>query len=63
MECVSASPKDGIDWLFSLTREELMAIEGVGAKTADSVIAWYSIPENRELIRRLRKAGAFGGCK
>ncbi len=45
------------DRLMQATKEELMEVEDVGEVVADSIIKYFSNPENRALIERLRKAG------
>ncbi|MBQ7380831.1 MAG: NAD-dependent DNA ligase LigA, partial [Clostridia bacterium] len=42
---------------FSATREELLAIEDFGEITADSVIGFFSRPQNIELCERLLALG------
>ena len=37
--------------------EDLVQVEDVGPKVAESVLFFFAQPENRELIRRLRQAG------
>ncbi|MBE6658542.1 MAG: NAD-dependent DNA ligase LigA [Ruminococcaceae bacterium] len=46
-----------IDALFSADRETLCQIEDIGAITADSIIGYFSNPEVRILIDRLKDAG------
>jgi DNA ligase (NAD+) len=46
-----------IDRLMEMTKEELMGIEDVGPRIADSVIEYFSIPVNRRNIDKLRAAG------
>jgi len=46
-----------LDGLARAEREELEAIDGIGAKTADSIIAYFSNPENQNLINALHNAG------
>ena len=46
-----------IDKLMSASREELMFIPTVGPKIADSIIAFFGQKENRDIIKRLKKAG------
>jgi DNA ligase (NAD+) len=38
-------------------REELEAIEGMGPRTAGSILAWFSRSRNRAFIEKLRQAG------
>ncbi|MFC2014865.1 NAD-dependent DNA ligase LigA [Chloroflexota bacterium] len=46
-----------LDDLAKATREELMAIDTIGPKIADSIIAFFEQEENRDIIRRLKRAG------
>lgn len=46
-----------IDRLMEMSKEELMGIEDVGPRIADSVIEYFSIPVNRRNIDKLRAAG------
>ncbi len=46
-----------LDKLMQATREELMAIRDIGPGTADSIVAWFSDPNAKEMIRRLKEAG------
>jgi len=46
-----------IDALSSATREELMEVNDVGERVADSIIAHFNSVENLEIIIRLRRAG------
>ena len=46
-----------IDRIMEASREELLAIDEVGDRIADSVMNWFSKPGNRELIDQLRQAG------
>jgi DNA ligase (NAD+) len=43
--------------LLSAPVEQLEAIEGIGTKTAESVVAWTSRPENQDIAERLKAAG------
>ncbi|MFC1985047.1 NAD-dependent DNA ligase LigA [Chloroflexota bacterium] len=47
----------GIDELANASEDELMSIEAVGPKIADSIVAFFKQKENREIIERLRVAG------
>jgi DNA ligase (NAD+) len=40
-----------------MTHEQLTEIEDVGPRIAESIIEYFSVPENREIIERLRLAG------
>ena len=46
-----------IDRLSSATKEELMEVNDVGDRVADSIIDYFNNPENLEIIIRLRNAG------
>ncbi len=39
--------------------ERLMAIDGIGPKIADSIIAFFAQDENRQIIRKLKLAGVW----
>src|SRR5690606_36454912 len=43
--------------LMGATEAELAAIQGIGQTTAAALVAYFSEPKNRDLIRRLREAG------
>lgn len=46
-----------LDALREAQQEDLEAIDGIGGKTAESLLAYFSDPDNRNLIERLRGAG------
>lgn len=46
-----------IDRLMAMTAEELTQIEDVGARIAESIIEYFSLEENRQIVERLRVAG------
>ena len=46
-----------IDRLMSMTAEELTEIEDVGVRIAESIIEYFSVEENRQIVERLRGAG------
>ncbi len=46
-----------MDALAQATREQLMAVDEVGARIADSVLAWLADPRNRDIVERLRAQG------
>lgn len=46
-----------LDALMAASREELLEVEEVGEKIADSILDYFSREENRALIERLRVAG------
>lgn len=46
-----------MDQLMKATQDELMAIEEIGPKMAESVVAYFARLENQQMIRRLQQAG------
>jgi DNA ligase (NAD+) len=46
-----------IDALSHAGREELLQIQDVGPKVAESIVFFFDQPENVELVRRLKQAG------
>ena len=46
-----------IDKLMAMSREELVALDDVGPRIADSIIEYFAYQPNIELIERLRAAG------
>lgn len=46
-----------IDNLISATKEELIAVDEIGERIAESVISYFSEPRNIELIEKLRDVG------
>ena len=55
---VSIARKFGdIEKLFTATEEELTEIEDIGAVTAENVINYFSHPQTRELVDKLKNAG------
>ena len=46
-----------LDELMNTTEEQLVAIDDVGEVIAQSVYRWFGDPENRDLIKRLRREG------
>ena len=46
-----------IDRLMAMTADELTQIEDVGVRIADSILEYFSVEENREIVERLRAAG------
>lgn len=46
-----------MDRLCAATKEELMEIPGIGPRIAETVTAFFSAPQNRMLIEKLRAAG------
>ena len=54
---ILASHFGNIDALAKASRDELMDIEAVGPKIADSVLAFFRQEENQKIIQRLKDAG------
>lgn len=54
---VLASEAHNIDTLMSMNESELSSINEIGDKIAQSVVEYFKIPINIEIINRLRKAG------
>ena len=52
-----ASEFHSIDALAEASRERLVSIDTVGPKIADSIIAFFRQETNRDIIKRLKKAG------
>jgi DNA ligase (NAD+) len=46
-----------IDTLLAATEEQIISLNGIGPKVGHSIYTWLQVPENQELIERLRKAG------
>ena len=47
----------GIEELSRATEEDLTAIEGIGPKIAESIIAWFQAPANQAMVEKLLAAG------
>ncbi|BAQ64887.1 NAD-dependent DNA ligase LigA [Geminocystis sp. NIES-3709] len=45
---------NNIDNLIKATKEELEGIYGIGEEIANSVVEWFSIPKNKELVEELK---------
>ncbi len=59
-----ASEVADIEQLMRLSKEELLEIDEIGEKIADSIIAYFKEERHRELINRLKEAGLqFSGEK
>lgn len=54
---ILAQEAPSLDDLALVTREELMSIDTVGPKIADSIAAFFEQKENRRIIQRLKNAG------
>jgi DNA ligase (NAD+) len=48
-----------IDEIAKATQEELVSIAGIGARIAASIVEFFSIEQNRNLVERLKKHGLF----
>ena len=46
-----------MDALMEAKLEELMQLEEIGPKMAESVVAYFERPENRQIVKRLQQAG------
>lgn len=46
-----------LDHLMVATQEELTEVDDIGEVTAKSIFQWFSQPQSRELVERLRNAG------
>lgn len=46
-----------IDALISATTQELESVEEIGIRIAESVVEFFAVPENKEVIRRLKEFG------
>ncbi len=52
-----AATAGSMDRLMTMTQAELEGIEDVGPHIAESIIDYFSVPENRDNIEKLRAAG------
>ncbi|MFZ2378270.1 MAG: NAD-dependent DNA ligase LigA, partial [Trichococcus flocculiformis] len=52
-----AAEFETIDRLMQATKEEIMAVEGMGDIIADSVVAYFQLPEVKDLIEEFRANG------
>jgi DNA ligase (NAD+) len=48
-----------LDALSQASAEELESIEGFGPNIAENIIEWFSTPENREMLARLKASGVW----
>ena len=46
-----------VDAIMTASEETLVAIDSIGPKIAESVVAFFRLPRNQELIQQLRNAG------
>lgn len=54
---VLASTFGTLDALMDATAEELMEVPDIGGVTAEFIAQWFSAPQSRHMIERLRNAG------
>lgn len=57
---------DTMEAIMKATAEELIAIDGIGTKMAESIVLYFEKPEARELVRELEAVGVnltFKGAK
>jgi DNA ligase (NAD+) len=53
-----------LDDIMNATEEDLATVDGVGGVIANSLISWYSRPDNKVIIEKLRAAGVeFGNVE
>jgi len=48
-----------IQMLSQTNVEDLMLIEGIGPNIAEAIVDWFSQPENRKVLQKLRQAGVW----
>ncbi|GAB4016120.1 NAD-dependent DNA ligase LigA [Spirosoma koreense] len=46
-----------MDAIMNASQEALLAVPDTGPRIAESVVAWFADPDNREFVERLRAAG------
>jgi len=46
-----------VDALARASQEELLSIEGIGPKIAQSIVTWFRQEQNRRVLEKLRRAG------
>lgn len=46
-----------IDTIMSATKEQLMSVDEIGDRIADSLISWFSLEKNRQLVKELKNSG------
>ncbi len=54
---VLAAHFGSIDALARAGEEELLSIEGIGPKIAQSIVTWFRQEQNRKVLEKLRRAG------
>lgn len=48
-----------LDKLGKSTVDDLMKIEGVGPNIAESIVDWFSLPLNKQVLKKLKSAGIW----
>ncbi len=56
---ILADQYGSIDAIASASVEELQGVSGIGERIAASIVDFFTVPENRDLIDRLKKHGLF----
>ncbi len=46
-----------IDAIGNASEEDLMRVDGIGPKVAESIVEYFNYEQNREIVRKLREAG------
>lgn len=54
---VLAAHFGSIDALARASEEELLGVEGIGPKIAQSIVTWFRQEQNRRVLEKLRRAG------
>jgi DNA ligase (NAD+) len=49
--------EDVIKWLPKITKEDWLAIKGIGEKSAQSLVEWFGDGQNQNLLRKLAEEG------
>ncbi|MBA7678592.1 DNA ligase [subsurface metagenome] len=57
MAGILAEKFNDLDDLAKASREELMSVNAIGPKIADSIVTFFGQEENRRIIQRLKEAG------
>lgn len=52
-----------MDELSEAAPSEIESLEGFGPNTAESVVDWFANPKNRDLLKKLKKAGVWPESK
>ncbi len=48
-----------LEALSQVTQSEIESIEGFGPNIAESIVEWFEIPENQEILRKLKTNGVW----